>query len=203
MLADRAEFLNEVKARLSQAQEYARRYYDAHHRAMEFKEGDWLWLRMLNMPTHALVPGKHTKLSPKFVGPFQIQERIGAVAYGLQLPDNSRIHDVFHVGLLKPFHGTPPACTPPLPPLHNGRVLLQPERVLGSSDRRGSWHILVQWAGLPCSEATWEPLEAFRESFPSFSARERAVRRGRERCCVHFWEKEPRQQLNLKVFRRQ
>jgi hypothetical protein len=135
---------------------------------MEFKEGDWVWLRLLNRPTHSLVPGKHTKLSPKFAGPFQIQERIGAVAYRLQLPEDARIHDVFHVSLLKPFHGTPPASTPPLPPLHNGRVLLQPERVLGSSNRRGSWHTLVQWAGLPCSETTWEPLEAFHESFPSF-----------------------------------
>jgi hypothetical protein len=48
---------------------------------------------------------------------------VGAVAYRLQLPEGSRIHDVFHVGVLKPFHGEPPSTTPPLPPLQHGRVL--------------------------------------------------------------------------------
>lgn len=68
MLANRDEFLTEVKTHLSQAQEYARRYYDAHYRALEFKEGDWVWLRLLSRPTHSLVPRKHTKFSPRYVG---------------------------------------------------------------------------------------------------------------------------------------
>jgi hypothetical protein len=190
MLADRDEFLNEVRTRLTQAQDYARRYYDSQHRALEFKPGDWVWLRILHRPTHSLVPGPHNKLSPKYAGPFQVKERVGAVAYRLELPASARIHDVFHVGLLKPFQGTPPSKTPALPPLHNGRVLLQPERVLGSSLRRGSWHILIQWAGLPSSDATWEPVEAFRTSFPSFQLEDEMFVEGGERCCVHICEEE-------------
>jgi hypothetical protein len=93
---------------------------------------------------------------------------VGAVAYRLSLPSNAGIHDVFHIELFKPFKGTPPASTLALPPLHNGRVLLQTKRVLGSSKRRGSWHVLIQWAGMPTSEATWEQREAFQKSFPSF-----------------------------------
>jgi hypothetical protein len=125
MLAERDEFLIEVRTRLTQAQEYARRYYDSHHRDLEFQEGAWVWLRLLNRPTHSLVPGPHTKLSPKYAGPYQIKERTGKVSYRLALPDNARIHDVFHVGLLKPFQGVPPSAAPALPPLHNGRVLLK------------------------------------------------------------------------------
>ena len=130
--------------------------------------GDWVLLRLLNCSTQSLEPAARKKLGPKFAGPFQILERIGQVAYRLQLPTNARIHDVFHVGVLKPFIGTPPTSTPPLPPLQHGRPLLQPERVLRSRLQRGSWHILVQWAGLPPSEATWEPMDGFRVAHPSF-----------------------------------
>jgi hypothetical protein len=127
MLADRDEFLSEVRTRLTQAQEYARKQYDAHHRDLEFTEGYWVWLRLLNRPTHTLVTGPHTKLSPRYAGPFRITARIGTIAYRLELPANARIHNVFHLGLLKPFKGTPPAQPPALPLLHNGRVLLQPQ----------------------------------------------------------------------------
>jgi hypothetical protein len=105
-----------------------------------------------------------------------VVERIGQVAYRLQLPDNARIHDVFHVGVLKPFIGTPPGapyfclnafCAPGCSAAPSTSLLL-PERVLRSRLQRGSWHILVQWAGLPPAEATWESVDSFRVAHPSF-----------------------------------
>ena len=93
---------------------------------------------------------------------------MGEVAYRLRLPEGARIHDVFHVGVLKPFRGTPPTSEPVLPPLHHGRPLQRPERILRSELRRGVWHVLVEWSGMPASEATWEPVPAFREAHPSF-----------------------------------
>jgi len=106
---------------------------------------------------------------------------VGDVAYRLRLPEGARIHDVFHVGVLKPFHGDPPSTTPPLPPLQHGRPLQTPEKVLKSQLRRGVWHVLVQWSGLATAEATWETLESFRENHPSFQLEDELfVDRGRD-----------------------
>jgi hypothetical protein len=102
------------------------------------------------------------------------------VAYRLQLPEGARVHDVFHVGVLKPFHGQPPSSTPPLPPLRHGRPLQQPKRALRASLRRGAWHVLIQWANMPASEATWEPVDTIREVFPSFQLEDELFRQGGE-----------------------
>ena len=123
---------------------------------------------MLHRHTQALVPGGRGKLGPKYAGPFQVLERVGEVAYHMRLPDGARIHDVFHVGVLKLFRGPPPPGELVLPPLRHGRPLQQPDRVLRSELRRGVWHVLVAWSGMPTSEATWEPVPAFRAAYPSF-----------------------------------
>ena len=143
-MQDRDLFLNDVRDRLQQAQKYAKKHYDANHRLLEFAVGDWVWLRVLNRPNQSLLPTSKTKLSPRYAGPFKVVQRIGAVAYKLQLPENARIHDVFHVGVLKSFHGEPPATTPPMPPLQHGRLLHAPERVLQTQLRRGVWHVLIK-----------------------------------------------------------
>ena len=117
LMKNRDEFLNDIHERLLQAQEYAKKYYDAKHHTLEFAVGDWVWLRILHRPMQSLLPGIRGKLSPKYAGPFQILQHMGDVAYRLQLPVATRIHDVFHVGVLKPFHGTPLTATPSLPPL--------------------------------------------------------------------------------------
>jgi len=168
LLQERDTFLADVHDRLLQAQEHAKKHYDANHRPLTFSVNDWVWRRILNRHTRSLEPTARGKLGPRYAGPFQISERIGDVAYRLRLPAAARIHDVFHVGVLKPFHGTPPSTTQPLPPLHHGRMLQQPEKVLKSQLRRGIWHVLIQWSGFPNSEATWEAVPDFKQSYPDF-----------------------------------
>ena len=93
LLQERDSFIADVRERLLQAQEHAKRHYDNRHRSLEFHVNEWVWLRLLNRHTRSLAPGAHGKLRPCYVGPYQVTERIGDVAYRLRWPAGARIHD--------------------------------------------------------------------------------------------------------------
>jgi hypothetical protein len=100
------EFLLEIHERLVQAQQQYKLHYDRHHRELEFEPGQWVWLCLLHRPMVSLDVRGCRKLGPKFYGPFEVEERVGEMAYKLKLPASARIHIVFDVGLLMKF--TPP-----------------------------------------------------------------------------------------------
>jgi hypothetical protein len=130
MLHERDMFLGEVRDRLLQAQEHAHKFYDGRHRELEFNIDDWVWLRLLHRQAQSLVDHLKGKLRPLYAGPFHVIEWVGTFVYKLELPKGVLIHDVFHVGLLEPFRGTPPLLPPAMPLMENSRLLPSPEKIL-------------------------------------------------------------------------
>jgi len=63
--------------------------------------GQWVWLEGCNLHVRGPV-----KLLPKRYGPFQVKQKIGNVAYHLDLPASIKVHDVFHIDLLTPYKET-------------------------------------------------------------------------------------------------
>lgn len=74
---------------------------DEHSVEREFSVVDWVYLKMQPFRQNTIAKGRTHKLSPRYAGPFQVIERIGPVAYKLRLPVQAKIHNVFHVVLLK------------------------------------------------------------------------------------------------------
>ena len=76
-------------------------------RPLEFEVGDPISLKVI--PKREVVRfGKHGKLLPRFIGPFEILERMGTVAYRLALsPSMSGVHEVFHVSMLRKYTPDP------------------------------------------------------------------------------------------------
>jgi hypothetical protein len=135
-MAEREEFLQDIRFRLEQAQAIQKRHYDKHHREVSYAMGDWVLLRLRHRPIASL-ESSTGKLKPRFFGPYQVTEVINAVAVRVALPPRARLHDVFHVGLLKKWQGAPPNTPPPLPIVHNGATEPEPEHVERSRLARG------------------------------------------------------------------
>ncbi|GJW24370.1 reverse transcriptase domain-containing protein [Tanacetum coccineum] len=90
-----------IKERLQAARDRQKSYADNRRKPLEFEVGDRVMLKV--SPWKGVVRfGKKGKLAPRYVGPFEILERIGPVAYRLRLPEElSGVHDTFHVSNLK------------------------------------------------------------------------------------------------------
>jgi hypothetical protein len=158
----------EVCDQLEQAQQYYKVAYDRKQWDAKFQERQWVWLWLLHRPAASMDVKGRGKLGPRFYGPFKILEWVGSVAYKMQLPVGTRIHDVFHIDILKRFPGEPPSAPGTLPPLHHGRTCHRPASVKQSRVARGRVVLLVQWVDRPTSEASWIDAEEFHALYPEF-----------------------------------
>jgi hypothetical protein len=170
-LAERANQLAILTRNLEAAQHRMKRYADKKRIEREYQVGDSVLLRLQPYAQKTVVNRPFPKIAYKFFGPYKITERIGRVAYRLELPPSSQIHNVFHVSQLKDYRADyTPVFTelPKLPPLDT--IDARPEAVL---DRRmmkkGNVpviQVLIKWTDQPDEAATWEDWDVLKTRFP-------------------------------------
>ena len=102
-----SEKINLIRKRLQTAQSRQKSYYGNSRRGVEFEVGDMVFLKVALMKG-VMRFGKKGKLSPRFVGPFEILKHIGKVAYELALPPTlAGVHNVFPVSMLRKYIPNP------------------------------------------------------------------------------------------------
>ncbi|KAH0781530.1 hypothetical protein KY290_001128 [Solanum tuberosum] len=153
-LLERDHILGDIQIRLQASQQRMKEYYDKGHRDVKFSPGSLVWLRLHPYRQRSMRLSIHNKLSHKFYGSFSILRRIRQVAYELDLPNDSRIHNVFHVSLLKAFKGDQLPPITELPTLEDGKVVPLLAAVIRALLNCGTKEILIQWSGMTEDEAT-------------------------------------------------
>jgi hypothetical protein len=181
-LRDRDEALRQLKHNLHRAQEQMKLYADKKRRDVHFDIGDWVFLKLRPHRQQSVVKRIHQKLAPRFFGPYQIVQKIGEVAYKLQLPESSKIHPIFHVSQLKKAIGDyHPTEELPIS-LDADKSEVQPEKLLSWRDKfeegRHKKEWLVKWKGLDASDATWEDELLLKSQFPDLSLEDKAIFEG-------------------------
>jgi hypothetical protein len=96
-----------------------------------FDKDDWIYVKLQPYRQISISKGKHQKLGPRFYGPFEIEDRVGTVAYHLRLSAGSSIHNVIHVSQLKKHISRGLNVSPTLPITSpEGQLQIYPEYVL-------------------------------------------------------------------------
>ena len=151
--------LSKAKASLAQAQARQKTFADQKRREVSYEVGDSVLLSSKNLPIRFTGSGK---LLPRYVGPFKVVQRIGSLAYKLDLPAHYRIHPVFHVSLIEPYRADGRYQPPPPPTEIEGALEYEVDRILShrytrKGKRRFAWY-LIAWKNYGPEHNSWEPV---------------------------------------------
>ena len=172
LIRDTSEKVSLIRQRLLTAQSRQKSYADVRRRPLEFEVGDHVFLKV--MPKRGVVRfDKGGKLSPRFIGPFEILERVGTVAYRLTLPPSmSGVHEAFHVSMLRMYTPDPAHV------VDWGEIEVDTDGtfeeglvcIVDSRDqvlRRKTVRLVrVLWQHRGVEESTWEREDTMRATYP-------------------------------------
>ncbi|GJS05990.1 reverse transcriptase domain-containing protein [Tanacetum coccineum] len=176
IVQETTEKILQIRKRLVTARDRQKKYADRRRKPLEFKVGDRVLLKV--SPWKGVVRfGKKGKLAPRYVGPFEIVEHVGPVAYRLRLPQElSCVHDVFHVSNLKKCLAESDVQVP-LEEIKVDDKLYFVEEPVEIVDRqvkklKRSWIpiVKVRWDSRRGAEFTWEREDQFKAKYPHLFA---------------------------------
>ncbi|XP_075500121.1 uncharacterized protein LOC142538706 [Primulina tabacum] len=158
-----ADVIALIRDRMKMAQSRQKSYADNRRRPLEFEVGDHVFIKI--SPLKGVMRfGKKGKLSPRFIDPFEFLDRIGERAYRLALPpDLDRVHNVFHVSMLRKYISNPSHVLrhEPLDLMPNLTYQEVPIQILDRKVKvlrnKEIGIIKILWRNQLVEEATWEP----------------------------------------------
>nr|GFA15566.1 putative reverse transcriptase domain-containing protein [Tanacetum cinerariifolium] len=165
-------FAIQIKQRMQATCDRQKSYAGLMRKPMEFQVGDNVMLKV--SPWKGVVRfGKREKLNLRYVGPFNVLERVGDVAYKLDLPKElSMVHNTFHVSNLKKCHADEPLAVP-LDGLHVDDKLYfveEPVEIIDHEVKRLKRSriplVKVRWNSKRDTEFTWEREDQLRKKYP-------------------------------------
>ncbi|KAJ9557656.1 hypothetical protein OSB04_012270 [Centaurea solstitialis] len=164
--------IQQVRERLKTARDRQKSYDDKGRKDIEFQVGDQVMLKV--SPWKGVIRfGRKGKLSPRYIGPYEIIEWVGAVAYKLDLPNElSEVHNTFHVTNLRKCLAEPGAA------IHLQEISVDPklnfveepvaivDRKIRKIRNKEIDLVKVQWKFHKGQECTWETESEMREKYP-------------------------------------
>ncbi|GKD80791.1 putative reverse transcriptase domain-containing protein [Tanacetum coccineum] len=172
LIPETTEKIVQIKQRMQAARDRQKSYADLKRKPMDFQVGDNVMLKV--SPWKGVVHfGKRGKLNPRYVGPFKVIEKVGDVAYKLELLEElSRVHNTFHVSNLKKCYADEPLAVP-LDGLHFDDKLQFVEEPVEIIDREVKQLkrsciplVKVRWNSKQGPEFTWECEDQFHKKYP-------------------------------------
>jgi hypothetical protein len=164
-----------IREYLKMAQMRQKSYHDKGTTPRHFEVADFVYLKV--SPTKGVQRfGVEGKLAPRYIGPYEVIEVCGPVAYHIQLPEQfSAVHNLFHVTQLKKGMHMPEkeviteanAWIEP-----DFSLIKHPLRVLDRKERKTQRQTVpmynIQWSHHTEEEATWETEEYLNTKYPGF-----------------------------------
>jgi hypothetical protein len=174
LVTEAEEKVKTIQNNLKAAQSRQKSYADIQRRPLQFQVRDFIYLRV--SPTRGIQRfGVKGKLAPRHIGPFEILEICGPVAYRLQIPSQlEAIHNIFHVSQLRKCVKIPTEI------IDSQAIEIEPDptytehplRVLETKERSARNETIrmfkIQWNHRTKEEATWETESYLQHNFPDF-----------------------------------
>ena len=155
---------------MKEAQQRQKDQFDRRVSDKEFQVGQEVLISTRHMGLKDPKSERKKKLLPKYMGPYRVGQRVGPVAYKVQLPSHMQMHNVFHVSLLKDHHyDGRHRAEPPAVELIQGEEHHELDKVIGERKfgRGGKYtQLLVRWKD---GDESWEFEEDLLEDAPEFA----------------------------------